>query len=163
RRLLFVGIAVAVVAGILICLNDFSFSKPPLSFLLLSALIGLRAWYTRRERQFDLAIFIATLLLLASITAIKHGEFQRYKKEEKEKIATPRCEAVEEPNALAICHNSEKENVHDPARIDYFEQPPNENRELLNEHLQGTYLSGYHSRYEIIANEYNPDWTPIGN
>lgn len=163
RRLLFVGIAVAVVAGILICLNDFSFSKPPLSFLLLSALIGLRAWYTRRERQFDLAIFIATLLLLASITAIKHGEFQRYKKEEKQKIAISRLEAVDDANAIALFHDLEKEIVKDPTLIDYFKKPRNENRELLNEHLKRTYLSGYLSRYEFIANEYNPDWTPIGN
>src|SRR5690606_26250851 len=84
KRLLLAGIAVMVVAVIYICLRDFSLNKPPLTFLLLSALIGLRAWYTRRQRQFDLAIFIGTLLLLASITAIKHGQFQRYKKEEKQ-------------------------------------------------------------------------------
>src|SRR3546814_62443 len=76
RRLLLIGATVVVVAGILIYLDGFSFSNPPLTFLLLSILIGLRAWYSRRERRFDLAVFIATLLLLASITAIKHGQFQ---------------------------------------------------------------------------------------
>ncbi len=163
KRLSLVGIAVAVAAGGLIYLDGFTFSNPPLTFLLLSALIGLRAWYKRRERRFDLAVFIATLLLLASITAIKHGQFQRYKKEEKQKIAISRLEAVDDANAIALFHDLEKEIVKDTTLIDYFKKPQNENRELLNEHLKRTYLSGYLSRYEFVANEYNTDWVPIGN
>src|SRR5690606_34837639 len=147
----------------LIYLDGFPFNNPPLTFLLLSTLLGLRAWYTRQERRFDLAVFIATLLLLASITAIKHGQFQRYKKEEKQKIAISRLEAVDDANAIALFHDLEKEIVKDPTLIDYFKKPRNENRELLNEHLKRTYLSGYLSRYEFVANEYNPDWVPIGN
>lgn len=163
KRLLLIGLTVVVVAGILIGLDDFSLSSPPLTFLLLSILIGLRAWYKRRERRFDLAVFIATLLLLASITAIKHGQFQRYKKEEKQKIAISRLEAVDDANAIALFHDLEKEIVKDPILIDYFKTPRNENRELLNEHLKRTYLSGYLSRYEFVADEYDTDWIPIGN
>ncbi|MFB2120458.1 ATP-binding protein [Parapedobacter sp. 2B3] len=163
KWLLFTGITAVVVAGILVCLADFSFSNPPLTFLLLSTLIGLRVWYTQKERRFDLAVFIATLLLLASITAIKHSEYQHYKKEEKQKIALSRLEAVDDANALALFHDLEKEIVKDPILIDYFKMPRNENRELLNEHLKRTYLSGYLSRYEFVANEYNTEWVPIGN
>ena len=163
RRLLFTGMAVTVVAGICIYLDGFTLSAPPLTFLLLSALIGLRAWYIRQKSRFDLAVFIATLLLLASITAIKHGQFQRYKKEEKQKIAISRLEAVDDANAIALFHDLEKEIVKDPTLIEYFKRPRDESRELLNEHLKRTYLSGYLSRYEFVANEYNPNWVPIGN
>lgn len=163
KRLLLIGITVVIIVGILIYIDGFSFHNPPLTFLLLSALIGLRAWYTRRERRFDLAVFIATLLLLASITAIKHGQFQRYKKEEKQKIAISRLESVDDANAIALFHDLEKEIVKDTTLIDYFKRPRSENRELLNEHLKRTYLSGYLSRYEFVANEYDTDWVPIGN
>ena len=72
-------------------------------------------------------------------------------------------EAVDDANALALFHDLEKEIVKDPILIDYFKRPRNENRELLNEHLKRTYLSGYLSRYEFAANEYDTDWIPIGN
>lgn len=163
KRLLVMGIVIAAVAGILVYLDGFSLSSPPFTFLLISALIGLRAWYTSRKRRFDLAVFIATLLLLAAITAIKHGQFQRYKKQEEKKIAIYRLEAVDDANALALFHDLEKEIVKDPILIDYFKKPRNENRELINEHLKRTYLSGYLSRYEFVANEYDTDWIPIGN
>ncbi|WP_262246460.1 sensor histidine kinase [Parapedobacter soli] len=163
RQLLFMGIVVVAVVGVLIVLNGFSLRNLPITFLLLIALIGLRAWYKKRKRRFDLAVFIATLLLLASITAIKHGQFQRYKKEEKQKVAISRLEAVDDANALALFHDLEKEIVKDPFLIDYFKNPRNESRELLNEHLKRTYLSGYLSRYEFVANEYDTNWVPIGN
>ena len=163
KRLLLVGGAVVMIAAIYIYLDDFSFSKPPVTFLLLSALIGLRAWYTQRQSQFNLAVFISTLLLLASITAIKHGQFQRYKNEEKQKITISRLEAVDDANAIALFRDLEKEIVKDPTLIDYFRRPRTGNRELLNEHLKRTYLSGYLSRYEFTANEYDTNWVPIGN
>gem|GEM_PF-72241 len=163
KRLLFVGMAIIPFAGILMYWDGSSLGGLPLTFLLLSVLIGLRAWYIRRNGQFDLAVFICTLLLLAAITAIKHGQFQRYKKEEKQKVAISRLEAVDDANALALFYDLEKEIVKDPVLIDYFKRPKNENRELLNEHLKRTYLSGYLSRYEFVANEYDTDWVPIGN
>ena len=163
KRLLFIGIVVMLFYGALIYWDASSFDSLPFTFLLLSTLIGLRAWYIRRSNQFDLAVFICTLLLLAAITAIKHGQFQRYKKEEKQKVAISRLEAIDDANALALFHDLEKEIVKDPILIDYFKQPKNENRDMLNEHLKRTYLSGYLSRYEFIANEYNTDWVPIGN
>src|SRR5690606_22959644 len=35
-------------------------------------------------------------------------------------------------------------------------------QELLDEHLKRTYLSGYLSKYEFSADEYDNDWIPIG-
>lgn len=163
RRLLSVGIIVLFVAGAFQYFNDFSLRHFPVTFFLLSALIGLRAWYIKRSGQFDLAIFISTLLLLAAITAIKHSQFLHDKKEEEQKLAIYQWEAVDDANALALFRDLEKEIVKDPILIDYFKKPKNENRELLNEHLKRTYLSGYLSKYEFVANEYGTDWVPIGN
>ncbi|SEL61817.1 HAMP domain-containing protein [Parapedobacter koreensis] len=163
RRLLFIGAAIVFCsAGIYVYFGALSLVDFPITFVLLSILIGLRAWYFKRKGQFDLAIFISTLLLLAAITAIKHGEFQQYKKEEEQKIAISKLEAVDDANALSLFHDLEKEIVKDPVLIDYFKQPKGENQELLNEHLKRTYLSGYLSRYEFVANEYDTNWFPIG-
>ncbi len=135
----------------------------PFSFVLLTILVGLRTWYIRRQGQFDLAIFISTLLLLAAVTAIKHGQFQRYKKEEQQKLDISRLEAVDDANAIALFRELEKEILNDPVLVSYFKFPETENRDVLNEHLKRTYLSGYLSRYEFVANEYDTDWNPIGN
>ena len=163
RQLFFIGIAAVGIAGVVVCVDDFSLRNLPFTFVLLTVLIALRTWYKKRERRFDLAVFIATLLLMASITAIKHSQFQRYKKEEKQKIAISRLEAVDDVNAIALFRDLEKEIVKDSVLTNYFKSPHDENRELLNEHLKRTYLSGYLSRYEFVADEYDRDWTPIGN
>ncbi len=165
RRLLFIGIAFILCAGIIrsVFFVKLSLDNFPVTFILLFVLIGLRGWYVKKwEGQFDLAIFISTLLLLAAITAIKHDQFQRYKKEEAQKLAIFRMGAPDDGNAIALFHDLEKEIVKDPVLIEYFEWPEAENRDLLNEHLKRTYLSGYLSKYEFVANEYDTNWIPIG-
>ncbi|WP_379019377.1 sensor histidine kinase [Parapedobacter deserti] len=164
KRLLAIGaVVVLCLAGMHVYIIRISPDNFPLTFVLLTMLIALRAWYIKRKTQFDLAVFISTLLLLAAITAVKHSQLQRYKKEEKQKIAISKLEAVDDANALALFYDLEKEIVKDPILIEYFKNPRGENRELLNEHLKRTYLSGYLSRYEFVAHEFDPDWTPIGN
>ena len=165
KRLLLIGIIFVACAATIrsIFFAKFTFENFPLTFILLFVLIGLRSWYIKkREGKFDLAIFISTLLLLAAITAIKHDNFQRYKKEETQKQAIYKMEAADDANAIALFHDLEKEIVTDPVLIDYFEHPKAENRDLLNEHLKRTYLSGYLSKYEFMANEYDTNWIPIG-
>ncbi|MBK1439759.1 HAMP domain-containing histidine kinase [Parapedobacter sp. ISTM3] len=164
HRLLTIGTVIIFCAAVLlIYFGDFQLRDFPVTFILLSTLIGLRAWYVKRKGQFDLAIFISTLLLLAAITSIKHGQFQRYKKEEEQKMEISKLEAVDDANAIALFHDLEKEIVKDPVLIDYFKRPKDGNQELLNEHLKRTYLSGYLSRYEFVANEFDTNWVPIGN
>lgn len=165
KRLILIGIAFIVCAGVIrsVFFIKLSFDNFPLTFVLLFVLIGLRGWYIKKWKgQFDLAIFISTLLLLAAITAIKHDQFQRYKKEEAQKQAIYKMEAVDDANALALFHDLEKEIVRDPVLIEYFEWPQHGDRDLLNEHLKRSYLSGYLSKYEFIANEYDTEWIPIG-
>ncbi|MFC7525776.1 ATP-binding protein [Parapedobacter sp. GCM10030251] len=165
KRLLFIGVSFIVCAGIIrsVFFAEFSLDHFPLTFILLFVLIGLRGWYLKKWKgQFDLAIFISTLLTLAAITAIKHDQFQRKKRAEAQKQAIFKMEAVDDANALALFHDLEKEIVKDPVLIEYFEQPKDENRDLLNEHLKRTYLSGYLSKYEFAANEYDTNWIPIG-
>ncbi|WP_257668459.1 sensor histidine kinase [Parapedobacter tibetensis] len=158
-RLFFIEIFIAIcIAGIYIYLGNF-----PLSFILLAVLIGLRTWYIGRKGQFDLAIFISTLLLLAAITALEHSQSQRYKKQEEQKLAISKLEAVDDANAIALFRDLEKEIVKDSVLIKYFKASKDENRELLEEHLKRTYLSGYLSKYEFVANEYDTTWSPIGH
>ncbi|MGK6349873.1 ATP-binding protein [Parapedobacter sp. DT-150] len=163
RRLLAIGTAVVICMWMLIdYFGEFSIDNFPATFVLLSVLIGLRGWYLRRESQFDLAIFIATLLLLAGITAVKHSQFHRYKKEEKQKLEISKLEAVDDANAMSLFHDLEKEMAQDPVLIEYFKNPKDGDSELLNEHLKRTYLSGHLSNYEFLANQYDTDWIPIG-
>lgn len=164
RRLLFATAAFAIAFVVLHSYaGGFRIHPFPFSFVLLTVLVGLRTWYVRRQGQFDLAIFISTLLLMAAITAIKHGQFQRYKKEEKQKLDISRLEAVDDANAIALFRELEKEIVKDTVLVAYFNRPETENRDVLNEHLKRTYLSGYLSKYEFVANEYDTDWSPIGS
>ncbi len=128
----------------------------------LTVLIMLRTWMTEYKGGFNLAAFISTLLLLASITALKHAQFQRYKKQEEQKVAISMLEAVDDANAIALFYDLEKEIVKDPILIQYFKEPKAENHELLDEHLKRTYLSGYLSKYEFGAYQYDTNWLPIG-
>lgn len=165
KRLLLIGFLFIICTGIIrqLFVVKFSFDNFPFTFVLLFALIGLRGWYLKKWKgQFDLAIFISTLLLLAAITSIKHDLFQRNKREEAQKQAIFRMEAVDDANALALFRDLEKEIAKDPVLIEYFERPQQGDRDLLNEHLKRTYLSGYLSKYEFVANEYDTDWIPIG-
>jgi len=158
-----VGALVLFIAGLNAFLHELTPDNFPLTFLLLTALVSLRTWYIRRKKGSDLAVFISSLLLLAAITAVKHGQYQRYKKQEAQKLAIINLEAVDDANAIALFHDLEKEIVKDTILIQYFRDPRSESREVLNEHLKRTYLSGHLSKYEFVANEYDTDWVPIGN
>ncbi|SFB91017.1 HAMP domain-containing protein [Parapedobacter composti] len=163
RQLLFVQIIVAGIAAAVHAyfggfnLPDFSFS-----FILIVILIGLRTWYSKREGRIELPIFISTLLLLAAITAIKHSQYQRHKKEEEQKLAISRLEAIDDANAIALFYDLEKEIPNDPLLIEYFSRGGKKSRELLHEHLKRTYLSGHLSKYEFTADAYDTNWMPLG-
>src|SRR5690606_6750687 len=116
----------------------------------------------KHHGRFALAVFISTLLLLASVTSLKHAQFQRYKKLEEQKLAISRLESLDDANAIALFYDLEQEIVKDPVLIDYFRSPKGKDRELLDEHLKRTYLSGYLSKYEFSAGQYDTNWIPIG-
>lgn len=164
RRLFAAEILVACcLAGIHSYLGGFSADNFSFSFVLVTVLVALRTWYGKRGRQFNMAVFISTLLLMAAVTAIKHGEFQRYKRDEAQKLVIYNLEAVDDGNAIALFYDLEKEIVKDPVLIDYFRSPERQDRDLLHEHLKRTYLSGYLSRYEFVAHEFDTNSFPIGS
>src|SRR5690606_35753147 len=164
RRLFAAEILVACcLAGIHSYLGSFSADNFSFSFVLVTVLVALRTWYGKRGRQFNMAVFISTLLLMAAVTAIKHGEFQRYKRDEAQKLVIYNLEAVDDGNAIALFYDLEKEIVKDPVLIDYFRSPERQDRDLLHEHLKRTYLSGYLSRYEFVAHEFDTNSFPIGS
>lgn len=155
--------SVQVLVAILISFVQLYFDHFSFSFILLAVLIFLRTWYIKHQGRFDLAVFISTLLLLATVTSLKHAQFQRYKKQEEQKLAISKLESLDDANAIALFYDLEKDIVKDPVLIDYFKNPKNTDREILDEHLKKTYLSGYLSKYEFSADEYNTDWIPIGH
>ncbi len=158
RRLFSIQVlAFAIVAVLLMYTRHFS-----TTFVLLTTLILLRTWYVRHQGQFDLAVFISTLLLLASVTSLKHAQFQRHKKQEEQKLAISRLESLDDANAIALFYDLEQEIVKDPVLIDYFKNQGSKDQGLLDEHLKRTYLSGYLSKYEFSAGEYDTNWIPIG-
>lgn len=155
-----------IIQGVVIlCLLVFRISTGELflSFLLLSALIVLRTWYSNFKGRSDFAVFISTLLLLAGISATEHGQFQQSKRQEAQKFTIQKLVATEDVDAEALFFDLEKEIVHDPFLIEYFRNPQESSRETMEEHLKKTYLSGYLSKYEFQASEYDVDLVPLGS
>lgn len=159
-RRLFLMLVLAVLVIALVHVYVYGFS---ISFVLLTTLILLRTWHAKHQGQFGLAVFISTLLLLASVTSLQHAKYQSHKKQEEQRLAISKLESLDDANAIALFFDLEKELVSDPVLIEYFKNPKGKDWELLDEHLKRTYLSGYLSKYEFSAGQYNTDWIPIGN
>ncbi len=134
-----------------------------LVFPFICTLVLLRAWYPSFQGKSDFAVLISTLLLLAGISAVKHSEVLRAKTLEEQKITIQKLVASEDVNAEILFFDLEREIAQDPLLISYFEDPEAYDSNHLEEHLMKTYLSGYLSKYEFQAAEYDVDLQPIGN
>lgn len=127
------------------------------------ALIILRAWYPTFQGKSDFAVLISTLLLIAGISAVKHSEVRRAKTLEEQKFTIQKVVAAEDVNAEILFFDLEREIARDPLLIAYFKNPEDFDGNHLEEHLKKTYLSGYLSKYEFAAAEYDTNLHPIGN
>lgn len=166
-RKLFPGhrrLIVLVAVGVLITLFiQAAFGSLTLVLPFICALVLLRAWYPNFQGKSDFAVLISTLLLLAWISAVKHSEVLQAKTLEEQKITIQKLVASEDVNAEVLFFDLEREIAQDPLLISYFENPRAYDSNHLEEHLMKTYLSGYLSKYEFRASEYDVDLRPIGN
>lgn len=156
-------IASVGIGMLILLLVKASFGALTLVVPFLCVLVVLRIWYPSFQGQSDFAVLISTLLLIGGIAAVKHTEVLQAKALEEQKITIQKLVAAEDVNAEVLFFDLEHEIARDPLLISYFENPRDSDSDLLEEHLMKTYLSGYLSKYEFQASEYDVDLRPIGN
>lgn len=149
---------ILLVALILVALGQFSYY-----YVLASGLACFITWYSRNHKQYDFVIVLSSMLIIASIVALKHTEFQKNKKREGQKLAIQKLEAVDDANALALFFDLEKEIIKDSIILNYFVRPGRIENTQLVEHLKTVYFSGYLSKYDFTTDTYDDRFRPFGN
>src|SRR5690606_27617349 len=74
-------IILSTIAVLLILLRVFD-----VNYFLLSAILILATWHGFSKEKYDLAVLISVLLLLATVSSLKHNEFQKIKRQEAQKM-----------------------------------------------------------------------------
>lgn len=156
RRVLSLILTMLCTLVVLLILDRFS-----VYFFLIGALVLLRALYFGSAHRFGIAVIISSLLLLATISALKHTEFHQKKRQEAQKRAILMLESVDDASALALFFDIEQEIAKDSVIIDFFKTGRTLSREALNEHLKTVYFSGYLSKYDFIAEGYDAQFRPF--
>src|SRR3546814_10205708 len=82
---------------------------------------------------------------------------QEKKQQNNQLFALQKLESSEDPNAVLLFLDVEKQIVADESLLDYFEYPGFQNTQLLNDQLRRTYLSGYLAKYDFNAYILNTD------
>ncbi len=158
RLVMAIGLGVLALLVIQAFLGSLTLALP-----FICALVLLRAWYPSFQGRSDFAMLISTLLLLGGISAVKHSEVLQAKALEEQKFTIQKLVAAEDVNAEILFFDLEREIARDPLLIAYFKDPDAFDSNHLEEHLMKTYLSGYLSKYEFSAAEYDVNLHPIGN
>lgn len=129
------------------------FDQPTISFFVFCIIILLRAYTFYSLHQFNLVIFITTLLLFACIASLKQTQFINDKELETQKLTLQRLESADDPDAVFIFYSIENTVAKDPYLINYFAHPERYNKHVLNDYIKQKYFSGYLSRYEFNVYE----------
>lgn len=120
-----------------------------ISFFLFIMIVYLKGWYSETSNKFNLAVFVAILFLLAGISSLKLNSFQEEKLQDNQVLALQRLESSEDPNAVLLFLDIEKQITNDKDLINYFESPDLNNKLLIGEQLKNVYFSGYLSKYDF--------------
>lgn len=139
----------------------FLFDTLDVNYLFICFILLIATWYGFSKENFDLAVVISGLLLLAGITSIKHNEFHKYKRQEAQKMALLKLEDSDDVNALALFYEIEKEIVQDPVVNRFFTNSNSISRQTFLDHIKTVYLSGYLSKYEYNINYFDASFNPI--
>lgn len=160
RRRRFWGLlAITLLSTLVLVLTD----RFSIYFILIAGLVWLRTWHFGSIQRFGIAVIIANLLVFATISALKHTEFHRKKRQEAQKRAILMLESVDDAGAVALFFDLEREILRDSVIIDLFQRPGSRARDAINTHLKSVYFSGYLSRYDFIADSYDAQFRPFGN
>jgi len=122
-----------------------------ISFFFLVIIVYLKGWYLVNSNKFNLAGFMALLFLFAGIASLKLNSFEEKKQQDNQLLALQKLESSEDPNAVLLFLDIEKEIVGNRDLIDYLANPRGKDSQLLNDELRKTYFSGYLSKYDFNA------------
>lgn len=125
------------------------FGDLTISFFLFIMIVYLKGWYSEANSKFNLAVFVAVLFLFAGVSSLKLNSFQEEKLQDNQLLALQRLESSEDPNAVLLFLDIEKQITKDKALISYFASPDANSKAVLGEQLQNVYFSGYLSKYDF--------------
>ena len=129
--------------------NRILFFEFTISFLLFAGIILLQAWRIfRNDEHYNAGHFILVTLALALIASYKLSQFQNVKEKEERKKLALRLEDSDDPNAVLLFLNLEKEILKDSVIIKHFSS---EEKTSLKRRLRKQYFDGYLSKYNFNA------------
>ncbi len=146
-----------IVTVLVCCLIKGLLGGISVSFGLFIFVIFIKGWYASPDKGFNLAAYVALLFLFAGIASLKQSKYQGKKQQNNQLFALQKLESSEDPNAVLLFQEIEKEIVNDEALLDYFRYPGFQNPTLLKEELRKTYFSGYLAKYDLSAYILNTD------
>src|SRR5690606_3463269 len=120
-----------------------------ISFFLLAFIIYLRIDVVYEKREFRLAVYVAVLLLFATISSLKQGVFQEEKQQAQQLMSLQKLESADDPNAVLLFMDIEQKINQDPELIDFINDPGTLDFQLINEDFRKTYFGGYLTRYDF--------------
>lgn len=131
-------------------INRIFFFEFTIFFLLFAALLFLQAWRIFwNDGHYSAGYFILITLGFALISSYKLSQFQNVKEKEDRKQLALRLENADDPNAVLLFLNLEKEILKDKLIADYFISA--DSKKSLTRRLQKQYFDGYLSRYTFNA------------
>lgn len=143
RLNLFIGMVLILFIGKLVS------GTLSISFFLLAFIIYLRIWIVNEKGRFHLATYVAILLLFATIASLKQGSFQEKKLEVQQSIALQKLESTDDPNAVLLFLDIEKQISRDNELIDFIHYPESSDIRVMNDNVKKNYFGGYLSRYDF--------------
>lgn len=120
------------------------------SFFLI-AIVYLKCIYQGKEGKFNLAVFVALLFLFAGVASIKQNSFDEKRLQDNQLLALQKLESSEDPNAVLLFLDIEKEIIENNELVNYFSAQGGGDAALLKEELRKNYFSGYLSKYDYSA------------
>lgn len=143
KRNLFIGMFLFLLVAQLV------FSSLTLSFFLLSFIVYLKLEVINEKREFHLAVYVAILLLFATIASLKQSVFQEEKERLQQLISLQKLESADDPNAVLLFMDIENKITEDPQLISLLKDSSIFNLMVLNEDFRKTYFGGYLTRYDF--------------
>lgn len=123
-------------------------------FLLFSGLVFAQAWRVLRGNGlYSAGYFIVIALGFALIASYKLSQYQNVKEKENRKKLALKLENADDPNAVLLFLNLEKEILTDSVIAGYFTSQ--NTKSSLIRRLQKQYIDGYLSRYTFNAYVFN--------
>ncbi len=124
-------------------------------FLLVALVLFLSGWaYYQYRRHFNLGIFVFILLVFATGASLKLAEYELIKEKEARKLIAAKLISADDPNAVVLFLDLEKELLTNELIADQIRNPI-ANHDLMAHQIQRLYFSGYLSRFDFDFSVFN--------